>query len=226
MANMNRIFVACFLALVSGPAWAAETGWQGPPIVGTFQTYSRAQPAEKKTGMFYVNRDGFRSELPMPTGRMITILNSKAGKCWYVYDSKKILMESSVNRKTGDCPSFMGEAMDASANKSPTGAVQCEGYAKKISLGNDTVAGRAVEKWSCSGGQGLPNSTQWHDRKLKLLLKEETSDGEVMEYRELKETSFAASLLEMPKGMKRVSAEEFRKAMFGGMLPPGMTPYK
>jgi len=222
MVNLKRIIVAGFMALMSGTASAAETGWQGPPVVGTFQTYSRAQPAEKKTGKLYVNRDGFRSELPMPGGRMITILNSKAGKCWYAYDNKKILMESSVNRKTGDCPSFMGEAMDESANKSPTGAVQCEGYAKKSSLGNDTVAGRAVEKWSCSDGQGLPNSTQWHDRKLKFLLKEETSDGEVMEYSELKETPFSASLLEMPMGMKRVSAEEFRKVMFGGMLPPGM----
>jgi hypothetical protein len=116
----------------------------------------------------------------------------------------------------------MGEAMDAGADKSATGDVPCEGYAKKTSLGGDTVAGRAVEKWSCSGGQGVSSATQWHDRKLKFLLKEETSDGEVMEYRELRETSFAANLLEMPKGMKRVSAEEFRKAMFGGVLPPGM----
>ena len=43
-----------------------------------------------------------------------------------------------------------------------------------------------------------------------------------MEFHELNETSFAASLLEMPKGMKRVSAEEFRNKMFGGMLPPGI----
>ena len=98
----------------------------------------------------------------------------------------------------------------------------CEDYAKKSSLGGATVAGRATEKWSCSGGRGIPDATQWHDPKLRLLLKEETSDGEVMEFHELRETSFATNLLEMPKGMKRVSAEEFRKKMFGGMLPPGM----
>lgn len=222
MAKLKRIIITGFLALISANAFAAEIGWQGPPVVGTFQAYSRAQPAEKGTGKLYVNREGFRSEIPMPGGRMITILNSKAGKCWYIDDSKKIFTESPVNRKTGDCPSFMGEAMDANAEKSPAEVLPCEGFSKKVSQGNATVAGRAAEKWACSGGKGNSSATQWHDRKLKFLLKEETSDGEIMEFRELSETSFASSLLEMPKGMKRVSAEGFRKAMFGGMLPPGM----
>jgi hypothetical protein len=222
MANIKQFIVAGFIVLVSTNTIAAETGWQGPPVVGTFQTYSRAQPSEKMTGKLYVSREGFRSELPMPGGRMITILNSKAGKCWYIDDSKKIFTDRPVNHKTGDCPSFMGDAMDANAEKSPAEVKPCEGFAKKVSQGNATVAGRAVEKWSCSGGKGSTSATQWHDRKFKFLLKEETSDGEVMEFRELSETSFASSLLEMPKGMKRVSGEEFSKAMFGGMLPPGM----
>jgi RNA polymerase sigma-70 factor (ECF subfamily) len=214
-------------SLAGEPARSAtEFGWRGPPVVGTFQTYSRTQSADRMTGKFYVSREGFRSEMPMPTGRLITIQNSKAGKCWYVDDAKKIYMETSVNQKTGECPSFMGEAMDANAEKSPAGGVPCEGYAKKSSLGEDTVAGRAVEKWSCSGGQGISSATQWHDRKLKFLLKEEMSNGDIMEFREVSETSFAASLLEVPMGMKRVSAEEFRKAMFGGMLPPGKTPHE
>jgi hypothetical protein len=91
-----------------------------------------------------VNREGFRSEMPMGPSRMISILNIKAGKCWYADEGKKIFMETYVNRKTGDCPSFMGEAMDASADKSPAGALPCEGFAKKTTLGGDKVAGRAV----------------------------------------------------------------------------------
>ena len=43
-----------------------------------------------------------------------------------------------------------------------------------------------------------------------------------MEFYEVSETSFAATLLELPKGVKRVSSEEFRKAMFGGMLSPAI----
>lgn len=222
MTNMNRIFMAGCMTLLSAVAWAAENAWQGPSIVGSFYTYSRAQPANKMTGKLYLSRDGLRYEIPMRPGRMVTILNGKAGKCWYADDSKKIFMETDLNRETGDCPSFMGEATDASADKSSAAAAPCEGYAKKSSLGAAVVAKRATEKWSCSGGQGISDATQWHDPKLKLLLKEETSDGEVMEFHALNETSFAASLLEMPKGMKRVSAEEFRKKMFGDMLPPGM----
>ena len=222
MTSMHRIFMAGCVTLLSAAAWATENAWQGPSIVGSFNAYSRAEPASKMTGKLYLSRDGLRSEMPMPVGRMLTILNDKAGKCWYADDSKKIFMEATLNRKTGDCPSFMGEAMDANADKSPATAVPCEGYAKKSSLGGATVAKRAVEKWSCSGGQGISDATQWHDPKLQFMLKEETSDGEVMEFHELSETSFAASLLEMPKGMKRVSAEEFRKQLFDGMLPPGV----
>lgn len=221
MTSMKRTFIVGCMML-SAAAWAAENAWQGPSIVGSFYTYSRAQPASKMTGKIHLSKDGLRSEIPMPAGSMITILNGKAGKCWYADDNKKIFMEATLNRKTGDCPSFMGEAMDASADKSPTDAVPCEGYAKKSSLGGATVAGRAVEKWSCSNGQGLSDATQWYDPKLRLMLKEETSDGEVMEFQELREMSFAAGLLEMPKGMKQVSAEEFRNKIFGGMLPPGI----
>lgn len=210
------------MAFVSVATLAVELGWQGPPVVGTFETYSRMQPAEKMTGKFYVSREGFRSEMPMPGSRMVTIQNAKTGKCWHVNEAKKIYSEVAVNKKTGDCPSFMGEAMDAGADKSPAGDVPCAGYARKAGPGSGTVAGRAVDKWSCSGGPGNSSATQWHDRKLKFLLKEETSTGEVMEFIELRETSFAASLLETPKGMKRVSADAFRKAIFGGMMPPGM----
>jgi hypothetical protein len=219
---MNRIITAGYMVLLSCVAFAAESGWQGPPVVGTLQTYSRSQPDTKMAGKFYVNRVGFRSEMQMGPSKIINIANSKEGKCWYADEGKNILMETSFNLKTGICPSFMGEAMDAGADKSSAEAVPCEGYTVKISLGGDIVAGREVEKWACSGGSRNDSETQWHDQKLKFILKSETSNGDCMEFVEVKETSFAASLLEKPRGMKFVSAVEFRKAIFGGMFPPGM----
>lgn len=222
MIRVHGVVGVGFTVLFSGSVPAAVSGWQGPPVVGTFQTFTRTQPAEKMIGRFYVSREGFRSEMPMPGSRMITIQNAKTGKCWYVNEARKIYSEVAVNKKTGDCPSFMGEAMDAGADKSPAGDVPCEGYARKSSVGSGTVAGRAVEKWSCSGGPGNSGATQWHDRKLKFLLKEETSTGEVMEFTELREAPFPASLLLAPNGMKRVSADDFRKVVLGGMMPPGM----
>jgi len=211
------------MIMVVAPIIAGEIGWKGPPVVGTFETYTRMQPAEKMIGKFYVSREGFRSEMPMPGSRMVTIQNGQAGKCWHVNVAKKIYSEVAVNKKTGDCPSFMGEAMDAAADKSPVGDVPCAGYARKAAAGGGTIAGRAADKWSCSGGPGNSSATQWHDRKLKMLLKEETSTGEVMAYTELRETSFSGDLLKPPKGMKRVSADEFRKVLFGGMMPPGIS---
>jgi hypothetical protein len=222
MTRRNRLIAACLMTMTVSIVTAADSAWQGPPMVGRFEAYHKAQPANKQTGKIYINRDGMRNEMAMPGGNNITIQNMKAGKCWYVDDVKKIYTESPINKKTGDCPPFMGEAVDVNLDKSTTADEQCQGYTKKVSLGSATVAGRAAEKWSCTGGQGGASATQWHDRKYKLMLKEEMSDGDVMEFRELSETSFASSLLEMPKGTKRVSAEEFRKAMFGGMLPPGM----
>jgi len=196
---------------------AGGFGWQGPPVVGTFETYTRRQPAEKMTGKFYVSREGFRSEMLMPGSRMVTIQNAKSGKCWHVNEAKAIYSEVAVNKKTGDCPSFMGEAMDAGASKSPVGDVPCAGYANKVAAGGGAIAGRQADKWNCSGGQGNASATQWHDRTLGMLLKEETSTGEVMVFTDVKETSFAASLLGAPKGMKRVTADEFLGVLFGGI---------
>lgn len=223
MAGVYRIVTAASMVLVAGMAWAIESGWQGPPVVGSLHAYSRDSPKDKITTKIYVNREGFRAEMPLPIGRMISILNSKVGKCWYIDEGKKTYMELSANSTKSDCPSFMGEAMDEGAEASLSSvAVPCEGYAKKSAVGTDTVAGRAVEKWSCSGGESGATATQWFDRKFPLLLREETSAGDVMEFYEVSETSFAATLLELPKGVKRISAEEFRKAIFGGILPPAI----
>jgi len=210
MTNIKRNIAIILMSFASAVVYAVEIVWQGPPIVGTIQLFSRNQPTLKMDGKIYINREGLRSEMPMGTTRIISITNSKSGKCWYADEGKKIYMESAYNKKTGECPSFMGGDMEAKTESPSAEALPCEGYAKKTSMGSDTVASRSVDKWSCSGGNpksGYESETQWHDRKLKFILKNENSAGEVMQFSELIETSFSSSLLDAPKGMKRVSSE-------------------
>jgi len=210
------------MALACGYVLASTPGWEGPPVVGTSVSYSKAQPDEKMTAKFYANKEGFRSEMDMPGNKLIIIQNNKAGKCWHVIESAKIYQEVAINKKTGECASIMGEEMEASSDTSPADDIPCDGYTKKEPAGDDTVIGRAANKWNCSGGAEGASATQWHDKKLKMLLKEETSMGDVQNVTELTEKSFAKDLLEPPKGMKRVSADEFRKTLLGSMMPPGM----
>jgi hypothetical protein len=224
MRTTNKIILTYAMFIISSLVYAADSGWQGPPFSGTLQLYACADPAKKMSGKFYVNQDGSRSDLPSVSGRMLSITNIKAGKCWYADEQKKIIVEYQLNKKTGECPYYIPGASDDSENNSSTEAVPCEGYTQKKSQGKDTVAGRAVEKWACSGGDGKTSETQWFDPKLKFPLKSQTQEGYCMEYVEVKNTAFASSLLDMPKGYKKVSAEEFSKAMMASMMPQGMVP--
>ncbi len=205
--------------MMAGVAAAGTATWQGPSLIATQIDSHKGDPQSREQGKIHISKEGMRGEFGGAAGRTMIIINFKSGKCWYVAEKQKIYTEGKINPKTGDCPSpFAPPGLaDAETVSGLMASEPCEGYARKQQQGADTVAGRKARKWLCTGKRGEA-AMHWYDSSLKIVIKEATAEGEMSELRDIKQASFSSSLLQQPKGYRRVSGPEFMQKLMAGAM--------
>jgi hypothetical protein len=95
----------------------------------------------------------------------------------------------------------------------------CNGYADGKKLGDETVGGRKVEKWRCTGQINTPadqapsDATTWFDRELKMEIRVAEDNGNVFEIRDVKIGRQDASMFKIPDGYQKFDMNAMMQQM-------------
>ncbi len=95
----------------------------------------------------------------------------------------------------------------------------CSGYADSKKLGNETLNGRKVEKWRCTGQTSTPgdeapsDATTWYDRELMLEIKIAEDNGNIFEIRDVKIGRQDASMFKIPDGYQKFDMNAMMQQM-------------
>ena len=131
----------------------------------------------------------------------------------------KIYTQARMNIHTGDCNAMTDGARESLAEVrygSLLSNSPCEGYEQKRKLITKKVKGRSMQQWACTSSRGF-QSMQWYDVGYKIVTKSIEYDS-VLELTNIKEKTMPKGILQAPGGYRKVSSEEFGRAVMADAM--------
>ena len=200
-----RTFIITFTgllaaALIALPAGAAE--YTGPGFTGEAYFAENNGPL-KKSGNVYVGRAGLRIDMKAEGQSYSSLIFWNSATVVSLMHDQKMYMELPPEQS----------GWDIYEDK------PCNGYTDGKKLGNETLNGRKVEKWRCTGPTNVPagdqpvDATVWYDRELKMVTKTDEDDGNIFEVRNIKVGRQDASRFKIPDGYKKFDVNAMMQQM-------------
>ncbi len=193
------ITAACLILLwaVSGNVSAGEL--KVAPFSASFSTTYAGEPNVVNKGRVFVDEKGVRIETVENGEPTVFIYSFIEGESWVLIPQKKVFMQFG---NTG--------RQEAKAPKGPQdiiATVPCEDYKSSRRLGVETIRGRKAEKWACVN----PDKSwayEWFDKRLKVIVRQESSTGSVFELYDVAEGPQPPGLFTVPKDYVKMGLED------------------
>ncbi len=203
--NRRRVVWALVAVMaVSLPAIAQI--WAGiPQFSGDMKVSGRG--GNDMNGKLYFGGQRTRFDVNGRRGEMIMINDVAKQVSYMIMPEQKMYMEFSGNMRGMRGP---GPRMPDAKPFDPTNPCAANENYTCTKIGTETVNGRSCDKWEFSEKNGSGTRTVWLDQKLHFPIKSVGSDGDSFELTNVKESSQAASLFEVPAG--------YTKMDMGGMM--------
>lgn len=191
---------ALILAATSFGAAAGE--YTGPGFSGDAFVANGGEPL-RQVGTVSVGAGGFRMDIVDQGRRMASLITWSSDTAYSLFLDDKVYMEMSAEQ----------------IGMEPYEDRPCVGYRSAEPAGSDTVGGRPVEKWRCTGelapprGRAPSNATTWYDRELAFELRVARDGGDVFEVRNVSVGGQDESLFRIPAGFRKLDMQALMKQM-------------
>jgi len=192
--------IALLLAALPVSGGAAEYG--GPGFSGDAFVSNGGGPMEQ-VGTIHVGPVGVRMNMEAEGRRMASLIPWSGEMAYSLFLDDKVYLEMPAEQ----------------VGIEPYEDRPCVGYRDGAKLGSDSVGGRTVEKWRCTGelapaqGRSPADATTWYDRELGFEVKVARDSGEVFEVRNVSVGGQDPSLFQIPGGFRKVDMEALMKQM-------------
>ena len=191
---------------VSVSTWGLDIAWQGPAIRAVHVDALDGGVASEAT--MILSRHGSRNEALQPEiGATVTLHNRAEGRTWLVHPASRRYAVIEADPEAIDLAPFA-----AADNREKASAVfnvkPCIGYDRLKQLDDESVAGRAAEKWVCGRMRTQDIVYQWYDPRLKIVVRQEYPDGGYEQLRDITKAKVTPKEFALPKGYRKVSLAE------------------
>lgn len=181
---------------------AAAAEYKGPGFAGDAYFAEDGKPLEKM-GNVYVGRTGLRIDMKVEGTSYSSLISWDSATVVSLMHDQKMYMELPPEQS----------GWQVYEDK------PCNGYTDGKKLGTETLNGRKVEKWRCTGptntvAEDTPvDATVWYDRELKIPTKTLEDDGNIFEIRDIKIGRQDASRFKIPDGYKKFEMNAMMQQM-------------
>lgn len=195
--HMKKTLPAAALALFCTWAWAGGKKHPAVEFSADVEEISEKMPENNYKGHLYVTPDWLRDEGESNGVPEITIYHFSDARLWSLKPEQKKYLET----HPVTFPHPLDEATGEPCKNNPE--------ANCVFLGEEKHEGREARKWRVvakEAGQEVV-STQWYDKKLKILVRDERDDGSRFVLHHLKEGKLLPALFELPAGYEKAEVE-------------------
>jgi hypothetical protein len=188
------------ISVISG-ALAETIHWHGKAFSALQVAYDDVMPDKKVKSKVYISKQGFRMEgienPDSPTPNMIMLYNIASETSLLIDPVQKsyvVLQKESADSVTEHKGTILSD-------------VPCKSY-KTLKKGKDTTwQSRAVEVWRCQADENAKPVTQYFDKKLHVVIRED-NNGHIIELHDIKPGKQRPDMLKPPKGYQKMSISE------------------
>lgn len=202
MFDRTCLVAGAVLLLGALPMSAVADEYKGPGFSGdAFVSNGSQEP--QMIGSVHVGADGFRMNIEDQGRRMASVVRWKENTMYSLFLDQKAYMQMPAAQA----------GMEEYENR------PCVGYQNGEKLGLDTVDGRKVEKWRCTGeltpAQGRPpgDATTWYDSELEFEIRIMRDSGETFEVRNVTVGPQDSTLFRVPENFRELDMEALMRQM-------------
>ena len=201
MRKSLKVSAAAAVMVLSASFGATADNYSGPGFSGTAWFGEGGQP--EQMGTVHVDRGGFLMNIESQGQRVSSLIKWDSEIVWSLMHDQKMYMEIPPEQSGWE----------------PYEARACTGYEGGEQQGNETVNGRATEKWRCTGQTMVPqgeqpsDATVWYDPELEMEIKSVSDTGDVFEIRDIAVGGQDASMFEIPAGYKKFDMNAMMQQM-------------
>lgn len=202
MVSRTGLMAGILLALGAVPVSASAENYTGPGFSGDAFVSNAGQPLQQ-VGSVNVGAEGFRMNMVDQGRRIASLVRWSDHMVYSLFLDEKAYLQMPAEQVG------MEEYEDR----------PCVGFRDGEKLGPDTVDGRPVEKWRCTGelnpaqGRAPADATTWYDRELEFEIRIQRDGGETFEVRNVTVGEQDSALFEVPGDFQKVDMEALRRQM-------------
>lgn len=186
-----------------GTAYSAKADmYNGPGFSGT-AWHAEGGGKLEQLGSVHVGAAGFLMNMEAQGQRISSLFRWDSEIVWSLMHDRQMYMEIPPEQSGWE----------------PYEARACTGYENGEKQGEETVNGRATEKWRCTGqtmvpqGQQPVDATVWYDPELELEIKSVNDNGDVFEIRNIAVGEQDSSMFEVPAGYQKLDMNAMMQQM-------------
>lgn len=182
------------VAILAGSAVSASADLYGGPGFSGSLWVAEGGRQVQEMGTVHAGEAGFLLNMEIQGQSISTLMKWDSEIIWSLIHGQRMYME------------IPPEA----SGWQPYEARACSGYSDGEKLGDESLNGRATEKWRCTGQTAVPQGEQpvdaivWYDPELEMGIKSVEDDGNVFEVRDIAVGAQDAALFEIPAGYQKL----------------------
>ena len=201
MRTSFKISTAAAVLFLGASFGANADTYSGPGFSGTAWFGEHGKP--EQMGTVHVGRSGFLMNIESQGQRVSSLIKWDSEVVWSLMHDQKMYMEVPPEQSGWE----------------PYEARACTGYQGGEQQGNETVNGRAAEKWRCTGQTNVAQGKQpadaivWYDPELEMEIKTVSDNGDVFEIRDIAVGAQDDSMFEIPAGYRKFDMNAMMQQM-------------
>lgn len=184
---------------------AEQQSWKGKSFSATTVEYDKSFPDKKTHSRIYMSKEGLRTE-SLPVGgnepEVVSIAHFGNNEHYMIAPLQGIYVLMPMADSSAVTVSELEEGQGLLST------TPCDGYDSRKNGGKTRFNKREVESWQCSRSGNATEVKQLFDPVLKVVIREETSRGQVSELRGIKVGKQDPGMFQPPKGYRQASLKE------------------
>jgi hypothetical protein len=179
--------------LVGSTLSAAADIYNGPGFSGSLWVAEGGGQVQEM-GTVHAGDAGFLLNMEIQGQSVSTLMKWDSDIVWSVIHGQRMYME--IPSETSGWEPYEARA--------------CSGYAEGEKLGDESLNGRATERWRCTGQTAVPQGEEpvdavvWYDPELEMGIRSVEDNGNIFEVRDIAVGPQDAALFELPAGYQKL----------------------